>query len=548
MKDREINNKVYDFSLFSVDKDSEDYIQLSESTIKDLGLPQVCEMIIEDEEERKFLLEKMTRMNTSSRDIVYRQEIFSDLYRNEEFVDKMSDALESLKTLSDLQKYRLKRPNEKQNIWTMINYLKELEVYIDAIEALVYSFEGCDIHASGFVRFKDAVEWIYAESGFKVLKRDIKNLTDDISKIKSLTLGVNLDENLNPTEVIMTSVNEERVPDNIGVMSGFMEFVRKSAAINSGDFRLVYGMKKAPLTERDTIMLDLTQRIEKTLSSIINKMQKTLSKYVNLQGYQILAMVPEIKMYINVVKMLKKLKKSGFAVAMPCVGSGGNGELAMEGLYNIRLALKMIEDGKSSNMVGNNLVFNREHDIFILTGPNRGGKTILTQAVGQAVIFMQLGAYVPCSSMSGDIVEGIFTHFPADENDTLSYGRLGEESMRINSIIKNMKKSSLILLNETYSTTSLSDGLYMAKDLVRFLKLKNVKCIYNTHIHELATYVDDLNLCEGDGSIASLVMGISEGRRLYKAEIRKPDSNSYARDIAEKYGVTFEQMVMLKDA
>ena len=200
----------------------------------------------------------------------------------------------------------------------------------------------------------------------------------------------------------------------------------------------------------------------------------------------------------------------------------------------------------NKDMVVNDLAFDANHNIFILTGPNRGGKTIFTQAVGQAVILMHLGAYVPCSSMSGDIVEGIFTHFPADENDTLSYGRLGEESIRINKIVKDMRKNSLILLNETYATTSFSDGLYMATDLVRFLKLQNVKCIYNTHMHELAASVDKLNNFEGNGVIASLVMQIVEGNRLYKAEIQKPTSNSYARDIAEKYGVTFEQMIKLK--
>lgn len=544
MKDRKIENKIYDFSLLYKDKTTEKYFQLSENTIKDLGLSQICEMAIDDKEEREFLLEKMAQMNINYKDIIYRQEIFNDLYQNDELVKKMSDALLSLKTLSDLQKYRVNCPNEKQNIWTMINYLKELEVYIDAMETLMHSFDCCQLHSSGLTFLKEMIEAIYKESGFTILKNDIKRLTDDVSKIKSLTLGVNLDENLNPLEVIMTSINENKVPDNVGIMNGFMEFVRKSAAVNNGDFKLVYGMKKTPLTERDSIMLDLTQRIEKVLGSMVRKIQKTLAQYVDLRGYQILKIVPELKMYINIVGMLKKLQYAGFSITMPNVTIEDKGKLMMKGVYNIRLALNMLANNK--DMVVNDLAFDANHNIFILTGPNRGGKTIFTQAVGQAVILMHLGAYVPCSSMSGDIVEGIFTHFPADENDTLSYGRLGEESIRINKIVKDMRKNSLILLNETYATTSFSDGLYMATDLVRFLKLQNVKCIYNTHMHELAASVDKLNNFEGNGVIASLVMQIVEGNRLYKAEIQKPTSNSYARDIAEKYGVTFEQMIKLK--
>ena len=346
MKDRKIENKIYDFSLLYKDKTTEKYFQLSENTIKDLGLSQICEMAIDDKEERKFLLEKMAQMNINYKDIIYRQEIFNDLYQNDELVKKMSDALLSLKTLSDLQKYRVNCPNEKQNIWTMINYLKELEVYIDAMETLMHSFDCCQLHSSGLTFLKEMIEAIYKESGFTILKSDIKRLTDDVSKIKSLTLGVNLDENLNPLEVIMTSINENKVPDNIGIMNGFMEFVRKSAAVNNGDFKLVYGMKKTPLTERDSIMLDLTQRIEKVLGSMVRKIQKTLAQYVDLRGYQILKIVPELKMYINIVGMLKKLQYAGFSITMPNITIEDKGKLMMNGVYNIRLALNMRSNEK----------------------------------------------------------------------------------------------------------------------------------------------------------------------------------------------------------
>ena len=346
MKDRKIENKIYDFSLLYKDKTTEKYFQLSENTIKDLGLSQICEMAIDDKEERKFLLEKMAQMNINYKDIIYRQEIFNDLYQNDELVKKMSDALLSLKTLSDLQKYRVNCPNEKQNIWTMINYLKELEVYIDAMETLMHSFDCCQLHSSGLTFLKEMIEAIYKESGFTILKSDIKRLTDDVSKIKSLTLGVNLDENLNPLEVIMTSINENKVPDNVGIMNGFMEFVRKSAAVNNGDFKLVYGMKKTPLTERDSIMLDLTQRIEKVLGSMVRKIQKTLAQYVDLRGYQILKIVPELKMYINIVGMLKKLQYAGFSITMPNITIEDKGKLMMNGVYNIRLALNMRSNEK----------------------------------------------------------------------------------------------------------------------------------------------------------------------------------------------------------
>lgn len=378
-------------------------------------------------------------------------------------------------------------------------------------------------------------------------------------------MGVNLDENLNATEVILTSVNEEVIPVNSTILDGFMEFVYQSAAVSLGDFNVMHSLKKGKANERDSIMLDLTQNIEKALKDMVSKLTKILGQYVNTKGYQVLDIVDELRMYINLVSIFKSLNDAGYKTILPCIHDGHRMEhdvsgskidehigkcnnvedtihsLSIKNVYNLRLALSMLD--KESDMICNDVDFNNDKSIYILTGPNRGGKTILTQAVGQAVVLMNIGCYVPASSMEGDVISGIYTHFPADENDTLSYGRLGEEAMRINEIIKEADSSSLLLLNETYATTSFSDGHYMAKDLVRFLKYQNIKCIYNTHIHELASDVDELNSLVGDGKAVSLVMGIDGGKRLYKAEIRKPDNNSFAKDIAIKYGVTYEQMM-----
>lgn len=544
---KQINNQVQfgEFSLLwkNVDTMQSHVFSLDKNVIKDLGLYDICSMLAETESQYQYLLEQMSNLCCDAEEMQYRQEIFCDFYYNEELCDAFSDALLSLQTLEDLQKYRIKQPdNREQQLWKMINYLKELQVYVEALEKLRTILSDSNIASEGLFCMKNLLDSICNESGFSMLQKDISALTDDVSKIKSLTLGVNLDENLNPTEVILTSMNEAKVSDSTGIMSGFKEFIYKSAALNNGDFRLVHKMKQAPLTERSSLMLDLTKNIEHILGNIMTKLKKSLAQYVNLQGYGFIRLIPEIQMYLSLVSMFKQLEANGFTVSRPSLVPDREGVLHFKDLYNIRLAFSMTGNEKNE-MVFNDLCFDDTHNIYILTGPNRGGKTILTQAVGQAVIFMQLGVFVPCSHMEAGIVSGIFTHFPADENDTISYGRLGEEAMRINNIVKRMNKGSLLLLNETYATTSFSDGLYMAKDLIKYLKLAHVNCIYNTHMHELASDIANLNTLDGDGVIASLVMGIEGGKRLYKVRLCEPDKNSYAADIAFKYGVTFEQLM-----
>lgn len=64
-------------------------------------------------------------------------------------------------------------------------------------------------------------------------------------------------------------------------------------------------------------------------------------------------------------------------------------------------------------------------------------------------------------------VTGIYTHFPADEDKTLDLGRLGEECKRFKAIYEEADSRSLLLMNESFSTTSFEEGYYIAKDSVR---------------------------------------------------------------------------------
>ena len=51
-------------------------------------------------------------------------------------------------------------------------------------------------------------------------------------------------------------------------------------------------------------------------------------------------------------------------------------------------------------------------------------------------------------------MDGVYTHFPADEDKTLDLGRLGEECKRFRELYMETTGDSLLLLNETFATTS----------------------------------------------------------------------------------------------
>ena len=74
------------------------------------------------------------------------------------------------------------------------------------------------------------------------------------------------------------------------------------------------------------------------------------------------------------------------------------------------------------------------------------------------------------------------------------------------------------------------------------MRYLGVRCIFNTHMHELARSLGELNAVEGTSRAESLITGVQRGERSFKVAVAPPQGVSYAKDIARKYGVTYEQI------
>jgi DNA mismatch repair ATPase MutS len=131
-------------------------------------------------------------------------------------------------------------------------------------------------------------------------------------------------------------------------------------------------------------------------------------------------------------------------------------------------------------------------------------------------------------------------------------GRLDEEAARLAGIFERASPRSLILLNEVLAGTSAAEGLELAVDVVRGLRLLGARAIYVTHLHELAERIRDINArTAGDGKVGSLVAevemaGAEEmGRRTFRIRAGSPRGASHASAIAEQHGISFPQLAAL---
>jgi DNA mismatch repair ATPase MutS len=306
------------------------------------------------------------------------------------------------------------------------------------------------------------------------------------------------------------------------------------------------------------MMVPLFRDLLKVLQTVISPISASLKQYAKVNANFMVAIEEEAAFYLGAVRLIRKMEAAGLPMCRPEILSMQERTCEMQGIYNLRLAQDVQNEKPDLRgvIVQNDVNFGKAGRIFVLTGPNQGGKTVYTQAVGIAQVLFQAGLYVPAETARISPVDGIYTHFATEEKSIQGIGRLSEESKRLSEIFQCVTRYGLVLLNESLSSTSSGESLYLAQDIVRALRLFNVRAVFATHLHELAENVDAINQeISGDSLVVSLVAGVDlrEGQtdqdvsndlvpRTYKIKPGPPKGHSYAKGIAVRYGISFEQL------
>ena len=514
----------------------------------------LVESISRNSNERKVIKDILLKMPADERIISYRRAVYTELRQSPELCEKLYDIFEGMRFFT---KDGQKRIEKGSTIWELLSKLKYLENYISSVIELNKAIDGLEFTSEGMKQFAALIRDIYGNSGFGELLKDIELVSEDIRHVRSITIGVNLDENFYPMETGIIALNrfwfeeqsmlkrflkyhrKDQLSDE-DLMAFSMEIPDDNMAESLNKYERKYrGVARQP--SANPLMNNLNSIIERMLPSTTAKLRRVLHKYVDVSGYVLADLADELLFYLRFIELEKQLTASGVPC---CIGEPSDGDTVFRDFYNVKLAICRRKGTVEEEIVCNDLEFTREKTVNILTGPNRGGKTIFTQGVGLAFLLYQSGVFVPASSARVRLCDGIYTHFPVEEERTVSLGRLGEEAERFNEICKKATGSSLLLFNESFATTSHTESVYIAEDVLRYLCCIGARTFFNTHMHELAEDTDKFNKAEGAMCKAvSVVMENEGGKRSYKISYKAPDGKSYAHEIAYKYGITFEQLM-----
>lgn len=125
--------------------------------------------------------------------------------------------------------------------------------------------------------------------------------------------------------------------------------------------------------------------------------------------------------------------------------------------------------------------------IIILTGPNMSGKSAILRQTALITLMAHMGSFVPAEDAKIPLTDKIFTRVGASDNLSGGESTFMVEMNETASIINNLTKRSLILLDEIGRGTSTYDGISIAWSIAEFLhnSVHQPKTLFATHYHEL---------------------------------------------------------------
>ena len=145
--------------------------------------------------------------------------------------------------------------------------------------------------------------------------------------------------------------------------------------------------------------------------------------------------------------------------------------------------------GVGEEYIPNDLLLDSNSEqIIIITGPNMSGKSALLRQTALIVLMAQVGSYVPATKAHIGVVDKIFTRVGASDNISQGESTFMVEMLESASILNNISKRSLVLLDEIGRGTSTYDGISIAWSMVEYLhNFRDIRprTLFATHYHEL---------------------------------------------------------------
>jgi DNA mismatch repair protein MutS len=396
-------------------------------------------------------------------------------------------------------------------------FLEAATAYCDVVRSLSGQLDAVELGSRGFVGLRGYLSSYTQSDAFTSFESEAHAVTNELAAVR---YAIQIKGNR-----VRVSGYEGEPDMSAEVEQTFAKF--KRGAVN--DYRRRF-RDYAEMNHVEAQILDLVARLHPSTFARLDQFCERHERYLD---DTINRFDREVQFYLAYLDYVEPLKARGLPFCYPRV-SARSKEVFARDAFDLALASKLA--GQDVTVVCNDLELAGVERVLVVTGPNQGGKTTFARMFGQLDYLASLGLPVPAREARLFLADRLFTHFEREEDLRTLRGRFEDELVRIHEILRHATADSVLIMNESFASTTLEDAITVGSEVVRQIIELDALCVYVTFIDELAS------LGESTVSMTSTVAPEDPAVRTYKIVRRPADGLAYAAAIATKYGLTYESL------
>ena len=438
-------NLMYETKDFKFDENED----LSCDLIKDLEFDRILDCMADGDKYVKAVVTKafLTPLKTPE-EIVFRQEILKDCLAHPQ-------EIQTLYGFSDIFKER------KRKVWGILSSAYSSATFSSAAEVLRIYMDGLyelramsddklsKFQSRGFLDFASCIQKELTDEYLKETTKLLKELKDE----KEMLISAKFGEDLQGVSYVYRRKSESA--------SHLRWWMAPSYTIPDRDER-----GGDDISRRKDLAID-------EAANALAQAAESLEKFFE-------QLKCELALYVGAIRLYEALTKSGAQLCFADMLPSSEKTRRWSELSDVSLSL--LKNGK---VVGNKIE-ECEKQLFIITGANQGGKTTFLRSMGQAQVMAQSGLFVCAREFKAPVRRKIFTHFKKEEDDTIKSGKLDEELGRLSRIVDEIEPESMILFNESFSSTNEREGSEIFRQITNAFLESEIEIFSVTHLYAYA--------------------------------------------------------------
>ncbi|MGH8317957.1 MAG: MutS-related protein [Steroidobacteraceae bacterium] len=479
---------------------------------RDLNLDQIVETVTAGWETYDLLPIFYSPL-PSAEAIRYRHEVFRDLEDSDVFacVTSFCARMRQVRgALLETRKLHYELQKQRQDLDTVGEYC-------EAVNALTRALTLTDLRSHGLVRLREYLGHYTRSMAFGSLAAETETLQADLSAI-TYTLSIH-------GKRIAVSRYGGESDYAAQVLETFAKF--RQASVQQAEFTFRSHVAMNHIEEA------IVDRVARLFPETFSALARYCERHRDFLDPEITGFERDAQFYLAWLEYVRPLEKAGLRVCYPEVCQGERSSRCSD-TFDLALAHRLVA-GKEE-VVLNEFELRAPERIMVVSGANQGGKTTFARLIGQMHYLAGIGCLVAGREATLPFVDRVLTHFEREERvETLS-GKLEESLQRMRRLLEQATSSSILIMNESFDSTTVSDALFLSREILSRVISRGMLCVCVTFLDELTL------LCEKTVSYVATVDVRDPAKRTYKL-VRKPaEGLAYATAIAEKYELTYERV------